>query len=999
MAGDTQVLKYIISFEAQNAVEAQAKIKQVRDTLNGLDVDMKKTTVTSNSWASAIETAAKRALYTIPLWTALRTAVKLTTDTIAAGAAEIISLDKIASRARMFGGFEDANKFTKDFLKTLGDLQSEIGVDNAELGIMFETFRKGGISVEGAMKALDYGAQVARNTMSDTKTVAQSMTDIFNVWGGSIKSVTGEQEKLHLIAATMNSLYFTSSLTVSEFNDEVRKSAEVAQMSGLSWEQMVTIMDKFGRTMGRGTIGGAAFSRMLLDMTTKKADVQRFLGFEDVNATPFQSLLTVLEKVNTLDPNKRMEALKNVFSGRALVSGVPEALLKNIGGIIKAMTDISTVPASKWFTELAKSSEEARNTIEFQLDRMKIKQAEIGAAFLGGLFGITSNNTKDAVERLKKINDTLESLKTTVEGLGNAIRIAAPYLAILGIGMAVGKVGGAIAGAGGTLLAAGTANALASQATRAASTSVATGGQLVWNGLVGSAAGSAAAGAGVGLTKGAITVGAIQAMGAWLVPHVVTALVGAGVVSYLVNVFRGTLTQKEAKDLIKLEPSLLTRLNPLTALSVVSQAAGFASVPLPTELRTDRTKAGLKEIADAKAAAGESTEEIAKRVAADKQQIDSEKVRLVLADRLKAYGLDELQLAQARLLVMTDQKNIENQKLEILKQQVAVVNEYAGILQKNLTSTFNDILSGTKGFSDIGKTINDSLVEGYRKSTSEGLSQLVMSTGFGELFGATFANNKQAYGVLGGTIRDAFTAGGQISYNWIIRGFSDAASGKATGTATAAMSSMGGAGGGWMGAVMQSGALGGVGNWLNQPGFGNEAYQLQPGSNVPGFKAGQWITQGPGGKPAPYTGMTKGQQMVGAGQAALLGYSSYQSQVAGGGNQALAVASGVLQAYGMAAMMVGGPGGAVIGGVMMLIGTVMSMFNTQKGGTQTSVQTQTTEKQVASKIDVSNKKLELINRNLIALKNSLETYILPSSAYFSTARNLEDEFSLSARRG
>jgi hypothetical protein len=55
-------------------------------------------------------------------------------------------------------------------------------------------------------------------------------------------------------------------------------------------------------------------------------------------------------------------------------------------------------------------------------------------------------------------------------------------------------------------------------------------------------------------------------------------------------------------------------------------------------------------------------------------------------------------------------------------------------------------------------------------------------------------------------------------------------------------------------------------------------------------------------------------------------------------------------------------------------------------------------KNVASRIDVTNAKLELINRNLIALRQDL-TYILPQSAYFAEKRNLEDNFSLDSRRG
>ncbi len=41
------------------------------------------------------------------------------------------------------------------------------------------------------------------------------------------------------------------------------------------------------------------------------------------------------------------------------------------------------------------------------------------------------------------------------------------------------------------------------------------------------------------------------------------------------------------------------------------------------------------------------------------------------------------------------------------------------------------------------------------------------------------------------------------------------------------------------------------------------------------------------------------------------------------------------------------------------------------------------ERKNIKKIDRVNKKLEIVNERLIAIANSIETYILPTSAYFS----------------
>ena len=59
----------------------------------------------------------------------------------------------------------------------------------------------------------------------------------------------------------------------------------------------------------------------------------------------------------------------------------------------------------------------------------------------------------------------------------------------------------------------------------------------------------------------------------------------------------------------------------------------------------------------------------------------------------------------------------------------------------------------------------------------------------------------------------------------------------------------------------------------------------------------------------------------------------------------------------------------------------------------------TKDTRIGSKIDVTNNQLQNVNRNLIALKTTMETYILPESSYFSEKRNLEDEFAISSKRG
>jgi len=82
---------------------------------------------------------------------------------------------------------------------------------------------------------------------------------------------------------------------------------------------------------------------------------------------------------------------------------------------------------------------------------------------------------------------------------------------------------------------------------------------------------------------------------------------------------------------------------------------------------------------------------------------------------------------------------------------------------------------------------------------------------------------------------------------------------------------------------------------------------------------------------------------------------------------------------------------------MMAVGSVMQMFAPKDKKVQTKIEEKTETKQVTSRIDISNKQLQLVNRNLLALKDEL-TYIMQTSYYFRE-RNVEDRFAIDSQRG
>ncbi len=300
-------------------------------------------------------------------------------------------------------------------------------------------------------------------------------------------------------------------------------------------------------------------------------------------------------------------------------------------------------------------------------------------------------------------------------------------------------------------------------------------------------------------------------------------------------------------------------------------------------------------------------------------------------------------------------KALEIQR-DLIESQFKMIMKYSDLLQDAFSGALEDWFSSDKTFTQAAQSIGDAVTKIFRGTLSKSLTRVLFdNTGMGTAFGEAMSWLEDP--ISGAFIRGA-NAAAPILTQAMVNGALQTTSGRSS-------------------SVLSGNALG----FLNLP-FGGQ--QTMIGSQM-GYRTSS------GGK--PYS--TYGQMIGGAAVGLMTGYSTYQAMANKGANPIMAGTAGVLGGYGAMAMMM--PGGQAIGAALMGASMLMQMFSSGKNS-QTTVETKETMNQVASKIDISNNRLELINRNLIALRQEI-TYILPNSAYFSESRNLTDQFSLDMRRG
>jgi len=113
------------------------------------------------------------------------------------------------------------------------------------------------------------------------------------------------------------------------------------------------------------------------------------------------------------------------------------------------------------------------------------------------------------------------------------------------------------------------------------------------------------------------------------------------------------------------------------------------------------------------------------------------------------------------------------------------------------------------------------------------------------------------------------------------------------------------------------------------------------------------------------------------------------SQGAGGIGGGLTGAMSGAQLGSMIMPGIGTAIGAIAGGILGFLG---KKDKKDEAGKEQTIR-------VTSKIDVTNKELQMVNRNLVGIRRGFEGYIMPESAYFRERNSTESRFQLSELRG
>ncbi len=993
---------FLITFITQGAQAAVTSAQQVGSALNSVVIpadrvssSMKQLSGSNTTLAGAMAKVGERALITIPVWLALRAAFIGTIKAFDDSVKSIVEMDTALKHLEMqLVGTKNAADTVAQVKIQAQNLAIQTGESPAELINVFNQLYTVGFKVQDAFAGMKTAAQGALAENTNAKDVANVLINTYKELGSTITAVHSPADKLNFIMSTMAVLMNKNNLTVKDFEDSLKTFAGQAKQSNLTIDETLSLIAAEANVSQTGTFAGRGMTGIFRQITNQRAGVEDLLGKSTSGQSDWQTFLDVINKIQSIKPNdtQGIEAVSKIFSLRGGGQAI-RALAEDAQHLKDNLQLLYSLTPDERQAVFAERLSLALAQIVHQADITKQIMENLGRTFITAAAG-----TDDFAGGLKKLNQMLLDMKPAAEGAGEAV-----------------------------------------------------------HGLITLIQGSGITGLLSGFNSGNIK--SLNSGPSWLPGQSTSNNPLQNLFSAIspMNIFTALGLSDDTIDK-QGWATLSTALNPVSrkkaplgsAQSVAQTAAGVGSTTPQEDPKIQQQIFDLKK-------QEREVEKDLQSLGYTRLQILNQELQSLI--KQGDYGTNALEIEKKRLEIATEyaaevdkaatsfQSSAEKGLTDLFMGNVkvpkgsklgafgAISAQMGDNMRQQTDSAFagniTSHLFGNTGLSKLfGQQVtsirnggtNDPTYLGAYKGTYDGVTAAFTGKTGGS--GAVAVSGASSTS----SVLNQIIKGSPTSLTSAINTFTGANSGASSPLAWPGVSPMTydpgiaadyfsanvgkGNGGNFAGGNMGTGNIpsmfsyvSGGSSPVSSSAKGVAATGSSPmtsvnsfiqkymgiksdgtfGGTIPGFGKGGIMNTplfGTDGQSTPFTA-------AGTIGALAQGFGTYSSL--GGAQGSMALPSSILGTMGSIADMI--PGGQVIGGAMQLIGGILGLFNTKK-----TVTDQVSTHQVSSKLDESNKQLTMINRNLVAMKSSIDTYIMPNSAYFATKGNLSDQFALDQQR-
>ena len=956
---------------------------------------------------------AGRAALTIPIWMALRTTMEATFGVIPAGIDRFKELDlAVAQMATLTDGAFDK----MDAKSKLNQLSMETGVEISKLRDVYKNLAESGLDSATSFSGMSTIVKGSIASFADAVPLARTMAGALNVLGDKFDVGATKGEKLNAMMGVMYTLWKTNGGLMDDYVGALRNAGAAANITGTGFAELMANIATMHTGLQLGSQAGNAWRMAVNDLAKPKSQeaALSFLGQDSL--TPEQSADTnkfLDDIINKLDQMKKagasgdqLNGIVNMIFGQkggrdpATIVSLIDVARANVQKIVDLMKNPST--AGNGFLQ---SFSDQMNTLDAQLKRTAQIMPSLSENFLAGLSGISGS---DAISNLTKLNDKLQNSEESFNKAGTSVKNFGATLVQAGIAFSVISIVSALSGIPGALTTATTAMLA----------------------FVNSPA----------MARFLLIAAALQ------------TIKSVGDIGNSIKENSDTRIEA-AKKVIDTQASVGTDWSTIASNMVKDGLLRNGGIGLGPNIQDPKVfdqlmdeyqkaqaarQAGLGDLGAIKISGKPS---VSKSTSSSTSDFASLKEMNVDYSAMKQYGIDQLQIDKfiSTELILQDETikshldsvkdineinkldgEISSEKLKILKEQNAEAVKYADTLQKSISTNLLDSMQNKKGTPGLFASMTDTVHKQFQTNIADNASKLIMSSGIGSVSGGIFGALDDSTRAITQPILQAHIDGGNAVHDAILSAFQQATGkdmsgymrGTSGGTSAGGVTSGSNIGGSSLPGIWGTAPFSNhnVFNSSNPGDLGNSGWSLSADDGTrysntsgqiqtPSYGSGMtWGQLGNMGSIAAGSSMMIAggvNQMSGQGAKGVVGGLGSVASGIGGGVAAL----GAMGAFAGGGMLAGAAGMAILGPIGIALGAALMIASMFMQSDNKSTQTQTSETKVASKIDVSNQKLELINRNLLALANTMSTYALATSSYFSEKNgSLDSQFALGSAR-
>jgi len=409
------LIQFIASMQGDKLTVKQ--LHSIESQTKKMTKSMGGATKATKSMGNSMMSLAKRALMVAPIWMLIRGAIMMVTSTVKEAIQANIAFQENMARIKTVvtassdSVEQDMTQMRTAILRMATKSRFSLG----ELAEGMYFLRTAGLTTEEAIGAFASTVATATGTTNSLKDTTRIVVGIYNTMGKTLDDNLSVHEKFQKINDALTYTYATQEVQLQELGQSYLQFAPY--LSGLSDDfiDMITMLGFLNTKMLKAGRAGRMTGMAILQLSKKTQQLAEIFGITFDPDKPINFLDTLKQIVSALKDTEKLtkgqsEAVAKLFEARA---GVPfRILIDNYKEFIEVIERARK--ESEGFAETMQDI--MMHTYTAQMERLK----NIIAVSANEFFSAASG-TGDFVESLKMINDVLEENIKNIRTIGEVI--------------------------------------------------------------------------------------------------------------------------------------------------------------------------------------------------------------------------------------------------------------------------------------------------------------------------------------------------------------------------------------------------------------------------------------------------------------------------------------------------------------------------------------------------------------------------------------------------